>query len=396
MAVATSEEFFAILQKSKLLTPSQLAQARELAREGDDPTAIAKALARRDLITRWQAGQLLAGRSSFYLGKYRLIELLGRGGMGSVFLGQHVTMNRRVALKIISRQVRKDRASLDRFLAEARAIATLDHPNIVQVYSVDNEGDRYYMVMEYVEGLDLERLVEEDGPLECRQAAEYVRQAAEGLDHAHQRNMIHCDIKPSNLLVNVQGVVKILDMGLARLMAVGKGDRSNLCEAPSGPFRQIGPVPFSDPEAGSGGGVLGSVDYLAPEQAIEGPGGHLLAGLHVLLPADRPSAVSPGDAGRADPQAPDARAVAHSGRAAGRARRTGRHLRQDDGQAAGGPLSVGGRSGARAGRVAFRGAHAEAGRSAGPRAAAGRVARRGPPPDQDKWRGAPPGAGQER
>ncbi len=190
---------------------------------------------------------MLAGRSSFYLGKYRLIELLGRGGMGSVFLGQHVTMNRRVALKIISRQVRKDRASLDRFLAEARAIATLDHPNIVQVYSVDNEGDRYYMVMEYVEGLDLERLVEEDGPLECRQAAEYVRQAAEGLDHAHQRNMIHCDIKPSNLLVNVQGVVKILDMGLARL------------------------THGEEPEPGSGGRVLGSVDYLAPEQAIEGP-----------------------------------------------------------------------------------------------------------------------------
>ncbi len=191
---------------------------------------------------------MLAGRSSFYLGKYRLIELLGRGGMGSVFLGQHVTMNRRVALKIISRQGRKDRASLDRFLAEARAIAALDHPNIVQAYSVDNEGDRYYMVMEYVEGLDLQRLVEEDGPLECRLAADYVRQAAEGLDHAHRRNMIHCDIKPSNLLVNVQGVVKILDMGLARL------------------------THGEEPEAaGSGERVLGSVDYLAPEQAIEGP-----------------------------------------------------------------------------------------------------------------------------
>jgi serine/threonine protein kinase len=277
MAVTTPDEFFAILQKSKLLTPSQLAQARLSARQGDTPTAIAKSLARRELITRWQAGQLLAGRSSFYLGKYRLIELLGRGGMGSVFLGQHVTMNRRVALKIISRRVRKDRASLDRFLAEARAIATLDHPNIVQAYSVDNEGDRYYIVMEYVEGMNLQRLVEEDGPLECRLAADYVRQAAEGLDHAHRRNMIHCDIKPSNLLVNVQGVVKILDMGLARL--TGKGVRNRLCEAPGtdqgsvGPFPQTVPDTFSEePEAGgSGERVLGSVDYLAPEQAIEGP-----------------------------------------------------------------------------------------------------------------------------
>ncbi|MEN6458843.1 MAG: serine/threonine-protein kinase [Thermoguttaceae bacterium] len=247
MAVTTPDEFFAVLEKSKLLTPSQLAQARTLVHEGGTPTTIAKLLARRELITRWQAGQLLAGRSSFYLGKYRLIELLGRGGMGNVFLGQHVTMNRRVALKIISRRIRKDRASVDRFLAEARAVATLDHENIVQAYSVDNEGERYYMVMEYVEGLDLQRLVEEDGPLDPRLAVEYIRQAAEGLDHAHRRGMIHCDIKPSNLLVNIQGVVKILDMGLARLT---KGDPES-----------------SDP----GVRVLGSVDYLAPEQAIEGP-----------------------------------------------------------------------------------------------------------------------------
>ncbi|MBU4400721.1 MAG: serine/threonine protein kinase [Planctomycetes bacterium] len=245
MAVTTAEEFFAVLQKSKLLTPSQLAQAREAAQEGDAPKTIAKRLARRELITRWQAGQLLAGRSSFYLGKYRLIELLGRGGMGTVFLGRHVTMNRLVALKIISRQVGKDPASLERFLAEARAIASLDHPNIVQAYSVDNEGDRYYMVMEYVEGLDLQRMVDEDGPLDCRLAVDYIRQAAEGLDHAHQRNMIHCDVKPSNLLVNVQGVVKILDMGLARLTHDERPETSESQER-----------------------VLGSVDYLAPEQAV--------------------------------------------------------------------------------------------------------------------------------
>ncbi|MEN6452369.1 MAG: protein kinase [Thermoguttaceae bacterium] len=250
MGVSSPEEFFAVLQKSKLLTPSQLAQARQLAQQSDDPTAIAKMLARRELITRWQAGQLLAGRSSFYLGKYRLIELLGRGGMGNVFLGEHVTMNRRVALKIIARKIRRDRTSVDRFLAEARAVATLDHPNIVQAYSVDNEGERYYIVMEYVEGLDLQRLVEEDGPVECRLAADYVRQAAEGLDHAHRRNMIHCDIKPSNLLVNVQGVVKILDMGLARLV-------DSEAAEPAG--------------AGSNDQVLGSVDYLAPEQAMQAP-----------------------------------------------------------------------------------------------------------------------------
>jgi serine/threonine protein kinase len=242
MAVTTAEEFFAVLQKSKLLTPAQLAQAHLVAQGSDDPTTIAKRLARRELITRWQAGQLLAGRSSFYLGKYQLIELLGQGGLGNVFLGRHVTMNRRVALKIISREVGKDPASLDRFLAEARAVAALDHPNIVQAYSVDNEGDRYYMVMEYVDGLDLQRMVEEEGPLECRLAADYIRQAAEGLDHAHQLNMIHCGVKPSSLLVNVQGVVKILDMGLARLT--------------HGPLAAEHP---SEPDPAAG-------DYRAPEQ----------------------------------------------------------------------------------------------------------------------------------
>ena len=130
-------------------------------------------------------------------------------------------MNRRVALKVVSRQIGKDRALLERFFAEARAIAALDHPNIVQAYSVDNEGDRIYIVMEYVAGQDLQHLVEREGPLECSRAANYIGQAADGLAHAHARNMVHCDIKPSNLIVNNQGVVKILDMGLRDWLGAG-------------------------------------------------------------------------------------------------------------------------------------------------------------------------------
>ena len=121
---------------------------------------IARNLVHQNLLTRWQAAQLLAGRSSFYLGKYRLIELLGRGDTGSVFLAEHVTMNRRVVLKVISRQVSTDQASLDAFLVEARAVSGLDHPNIVHAYSIDNEADRYFLVMEYVDGVDLQHLVE--------------------------------------------------------------------------------------------------------------------------------------------------------------------------------------------------------------------------------------------
>ncbi|MEN6557957.1 MAG: serine/threonine-protein kinase [Thermoguttaceae bacterium] len=248
MDVASVEQLLAVLEKSRLLDSAQLAEARQLVQPGDDPRTAAKSLVHRQLITRWQAGQLLAGRSSFYLGKYRLIELIGHGGMGSVFLGQHVTMHRRVALKVISRELCHHRAALDRFLAEGRAVAALDHPNIVRAYSIDNEGDRYYLVMEYVDGDDFQCLVERDGPMRESLAADYIAQAADGLEHAHQQGLIHGDVKPSNLLVNRQGVVKILDLGLARLVGGA-----------------------SATEAKSNEPLFGSVDYLAPEQAIKSP-----------------------------------------------------------------------------------------------------------------------------
>jgi len=247
MAISSVEDFFAVLKKSRLLEDGQLADARGLADDGDDARAVAKKLVRKGFITGWQAGKLLKGAGLFFLGKYKLLQLLGHGGMGSVFLAEHVTMNRRVAIKIISKNVRKDPASLERLLSEARAIATLDHPNIIQAYSVDNEGDRYYIVMEYVDGSDLKQMVEEDGPMDAATAASYIRQAADGLAHAHDHNMIHCDIKPSNLFVSNQGLLKVLDMGLARLTNRGQGEGSDEQQA------------------------LGSVDYLAPEQALDSP-----------------------------------------------------------------------------------------------------------------------------
>ena len=157
MALGSMDEFLAVLEHSKLLKPEEFAEVQRLAQEATDPPELAKTLVRKGTLTRWQAGQLLAGRSKCTVGKYKLLELLGRGGMGSVYLGEHVMMNRRVALKIIPRHIGKDPAGLERFLAEARTIASLDHPNVVQAYSVDNEGDQYYLVMEYVEGLDLKR-----------------------------------------------------------------------------------------------------------------------------------------------------------------------------------------------------------------------------------------------
>jgi len=259
MPITSADDFFALVEKSGLAPASELASVRKTLHRSDDARAVAWRLVGEGLISRWQATQLLAGRYAFHLGKYLLIEPLGRGGMGSVYLARHVTMNRRVALKIISRRSRQDPRSLERFLAEARAIASLDHPNIVQAFSVDNQDECDYFVMEYVDGGDLQRLVETEGPLDCRLAADYIRQTADGLDHAHQKYLVHCDIKPANLLVHAQGTGKILDLGMARF---AHGSSSN--------------APSAERD------VLGSVDYLAPELAVDGPGWDHRADLYSL------------------------------------------------------------------------------------------------------------------
>ncbi len=248
MAITTAEAFLVVLEKSELLTTEQFAEAQDATLLTSDAAELAEMLIRQDLITTWQSTQLLAGRSSFFLGNYVLLDLLGRGGMGSVFLARHRTMNRRVALKVVSKQVGKDPASLARFLAEARLIASLDHSNIVQAYDVDKESDRFYIVMEYIEGQDLEAIVQEHGLFGFEEVADCVRQAAEGLAHAHGRNMIHCDIKPSNLLLSDQGTIKILDMGMARLAGSGQDSGEQVDHK-----------------------VLGTIDYMSPEQALDGP-----------------------------------------------------------------------------------------------------------------------------
>ncbi|MBN2292420.1 MAG: serine/threonine protein kinase [Pirellulales bacterium] len=248
MAITTAEAFLAVLEKSELLTTEQFAEAQDATLLTSYASELAEMLIQQEMITPWQATQLLAGRSSLFLGNYALMDLLGRGGMGSVFLARHRTMKRRVALKVVSKQVGKDPASLERFLAEARLIASLDHPNIVQAYDVDKESDRFYIVMEYIEGQDLEVIVQEHGLFGFEEVADCIRQAADGLAHAHSRNLIHCDIKPSNLLLSDQGVIKILDMGMARLTESSEDSGAQVDHK-----------------------VLGTVDYMAPEQAMNSP-----------------------------------------------------------------------------------------------------------------------------
>jgi serine/threonine protein kinase len=191
--------------------------------------------------------------------RYRIVEILGQGGMGTVYKAEHRLMERHVALKVIDRGLTGNPAVVERFRREVRAAAQLNHPNIVHAYDADQAGDRHFLVMEFVEGQTLARLVEEQGPLPVSQACDAIRQAALGLQRAADCGMVHRDIKPQNLMRTPEGVVKILDFGLARLVSeatptLGEGA---ITTSPSGSsLTQLGMV-------------MGTADYMAPEQASD-------------------------------------------------------------------------------------------------------------------------------
>jgi serine/threonine protein kinase len=177
--------------------------------------------------------------------RYRVVRLLGWGGMGAVYEAEHRVMQRPVALKVIKRVYTASADALERFRREVCAAARLSHPNIVATHDAEDAGETHFLVMEYVEGTDLGRLVRERGPLPVDRACDYIRQAALGLQHAFNQGMVHRDLKPHNLMLTPDGRVKILDFGLAWFAS----------EAASAAG------------ATGTGVVLGTVDYIAPEQA---------------------------------------------------------------------------------------------------------------------------------
>ena len=149
--------------------------------------------------------------------RYRVIRLIGSGGMGSVYLAEHRLMQRAVALKVIQPEYVGDSAAHDRFHREIRLAAKLHHAHIVTAFDAEQHGDCDLLAMEYVEGQDLARYVANSGRLSIGQACEFVRQAALGLQHAHELGMAHRDIKPHNLMLTAAGTIKILDFGLRAL-----------------------------------------------------------------------------------------------------------------------------------------------------------------------------------
>lgn len=253
MTQSSANQFLEVIERSGLVDNARLqreiAELEQMAggQVRQDTQVLSSHLTRKGLITGWQSERLLEGRHrGFFIGKYKLLDHLGTGGMSSVYLAEHPVMRRRVALKVLPTNRVTDSSYLRRFHREARAVATLDHPHIVRAFDVDRDGDVHYLVMEYVPGRDLKTLVEQDGPLLPRTAADYIRQAAEGLAHAHGAGLVHRDMKPANLLIDLRGTVKVLDLGLASVA-------DDIDAALSREFDDK---------------VLGTVDYLAPEQAL--------------------------------------------------------------------------------------------------------------------------------
>ncbi len=209
MAVLASvDDFLEVIQKSNLLESGRLDRAiEELTRDQAmpvKPSQLAAVLVRRGLLTNFQATQLVNGRwHGFFIGgKYKLLEPLGAGGMGKVFLCEHTLLRKLVAVKILPAEKLNDPALVERFYREARATAALNHPNIVRCHDVDKDQKLHYIVMEYVDGVSLQQLVSQHGPLDPVRAAHYISQTAAGLQHAHEAGWVHRDIKPGNLLVD--------------------------------------------------------------------------------------------------------------------------------------------------------------------------------------------------
>jgi serine/threonine protein kinase len=280
MALTSPQQFLAALRTSRLFSADQLTQL-EAEHANEDVSACMRKMVERKWLTEYQAEQVLSGfGEGLVLGQYRILDRLGEGGMAQVYRAEHILMKRTVAMKVIAArpwsdlehgfdsleigwhseeavrppgtaaQIEQgDPGAIDRFHHEVRIAAQLDHPNIVRAHDAAEARGLYFLVMEFVDGIDLSAHVAQGGPLPVAVACDYVRQAALGLQYAHERGLVHRDIKPSNLLVTKTGLVKILDLGLARLAGAIPRDAGR------------------SPNGSDVSGLAGTPDYMAPETA---------------------------------------------------------------------------------------------------------------------------------
>jgi formylglycine-generating enzyme required for sulfatase activity/serine/threonine protein kinase len=246
------ELFIQTLAKSGLMTSAEvqafLASLPAEKRPADAET-LAREMFKQGKLTRFQAQAVFQGKTrGLVVGNYVVLDKLGQGGMGQVYKARHKRMDRVVAIKMLPSTATRSPEAVERFHREVKAAAKLSHPNIVTAYDADEANGVNFLVMEHVDGQDLAALVKGQGPLSVAQAVDFAVQATKGLEYAHRQGVVHRDIKPSNLLLDKSGVVKILDMGLARMdNAAGTAD-DGLTQT---------------------GQVLGTLDYMAPDQALD-------------------------------------------------------------------------------------------------------------------------------
>jgi serine/threonine-protein kinase len=247
---AVPPDLVPLIRRSGVLSERQFEEVSAKVASGEYPSEsrrLAERLIAERVLTDFQAGRLLRNKShGLVVGRYVILDRLGAGGRGRVFKAQHRLMGRLAALKVIAPQIASRATSIARFYREMRLIGRLDHPNVVRAFDGDQIGDLLYIVMEYVAGRSLDYVLQHRGPLPAADVVNYMAQSALGLAHAHERGIVHRDVKPPNLLLSDEGQVKVLDLGLSALM-----------EADSA-------ASF----ATAAGLIVGTVNYMSPEQAM--------------------------------------------------------------------------------------------------------------------------------
>ncbi len=243
-------DFLSTLERTGILTESSLREARDYLLEQTqqlDSSALARWLVEQGTLTEFQAHRMLVGNGgSLVFGRYLLIDRMGAGAMGRVFKARHRLMDRLVALKVVLPSCASSSQSVSRFFREMKIVGVLDHPNVVRAFDADQHEDSPYIVMEYLEGEDLEKILRRRGMLPPQEVIDCMIQVAWGLAHAHEKGVVHRDIKPTNLFLDHTGVVKILDLGLGAFVKVSSEG-----------------VGVHDTDEGF---VVGTCDYMSPEQ----------------------------------------------------------------------------------------------------------------------------------